>query len=263
MIFSHKRKPLPDGELNPGLPRDRRGYSPLYYLGWSVCNWPQQKFTFFLVRNFQIARAENRLSTTVGDRPRIRFPNFLCFVICNDWSRQAVWASIAQWLEHWSCKPGVVSSILTGGYMFYPSSKHCLKVFRKTTYLLWQPGFSKLFSLHRMQWWRSFALNPPTKTILLFVFFYFFTAVLELRTLHPTVSECHRGPMDKASASYADWLQVVSSNQREWAGDCGFESRRWFVLLHRICLIHHKPRRPCDTSATLKVRVTGILRIWP
>ena len=22
----------PDGELNPGLPRDRRGYSPLYYL---------------------------------------------------------------------------------------------------------------------------------------------------------------------------------------------------------------------------------------
>ena len=26
-------------------------------------------------------------------------------------------ASIAQWLEHWSCKPGVVSSILTGGYI--------------------------------------------------------------------------------------------------------------------------------------------------
>ena len=25
-------------------------------------------------------------------------------------------ASIAQWLEHWSCKPGVVSSILTGGF---------------------------------------------------------------------------------------------------------------------------------------------------
>ncbi len=24
---------LRDGELNPGLPRDRRGYSPLYYLG--------------------------------------------------------------------------------------------------------------------------------------------------------------------------------------------------------------------------------------
>ena len=25
-------------------------------------------------------------------------------------------ASIAQWLEHWSCKRGVVSSILTGGF---------------------------------------------------------------------------------------------------------------------------------------------------
>ena len=24
---------LPDGELNPGLPRDRRGYLPLYYRG--------------------------------------------------------------------------------------------------------------------------------------------------------------------------------------------------------------------------------------
>lgn len=27
-------------------------------------------------------------------------------------------ASIAQWLEHWSSKPGVVSSILTGGKRF-------------------------------------------------------------------------------------------------------------------------------------------------
>ena len=27
-----------------------------------------------------------------------------------------LWASIAQWLEHWSCKPGVASSILAGGY---------------------------------------------------------------------------------------------------------------------------------------------------
>ena len=27
------QKNLPDGELNPGLPRDRRGYSPLYYRG--------------------------------------------------------------------------------------------------------------------------------------------------------------------------------------------------------------------------------------
>ena len=28
------KKKLRDGELNPGLPRDRRGYSPLYYLGY-------------------------------------------------------------------------------------------------------------------------------------------------------------------------------------------------------------------------------------
>ena len=40
-------------------------------------------------------------------------------------------------------------------------------------------------------------------------------------------SVCHRGPMDKASASYVDSLQSVSS-ESELAGDCGFESRRWF-----------------------------------
>ena len=34
MIVKNKViKNLPDGELNPGLPRDRRGYSPLYYRG--------------------------------------------------------------------------------------------------------------------------------------------------------------------------------------------------------------------------------------
>lgn len=31
-------------------------------------------------------------------------------------SHNVISASIAQWLEHWSCKPGVVSSILTGGF---------------------------------------------------------------------------------------------------------------------------------------------------
>ena len=29
---------LPGGESNPGLPRDRRGYSPLYYRGPSLSN---------------------------------------------------------------------------------------------------------------------------------------------------------------------------------------------------------------------------------
>ena len=28
-----EKKVLPGGESNPGLPRDRRGYSPLYYRG--------------------------------------------------------------------------------------------------------------------------------------------------------------------------------------------------------------------------------------
>ena len=32
-VFAQICKNLPDGELNPGLPRDRRGYSPLYYRG--------------------------------------------------------------------------------------------------------------------------------------------------------------------------------------------------------------------------------------
>ena len=31
--WEKKKKTLPDGESNPGLPRDRRGYSPLYYQG--------------------------------------------------------------------------------------------------------------------------------------------------------------------------------------------------------------------------------------
>ena len=38
-------KNLPDGELNPGLPRDRRGYLPLYYRGY-VRAW-----TIFVANN--------------------------------------------------------------------------------------------------------------------------------------------------------------------------------------------------------------------
>ncbi len=32
-VVTSKSWYLPDGELNPGLPRDRRGYWPLYYRG--------------------------------------------------------------------------------------------------------------------------------------------------------------------------------------------------------------------------------------
>ena len=35
-----------------------------------------------------------------------------------------IYASIAQRLEHWSCKPGVVSSILTGGLIFLHGKSH-------------------------------------------------------------------------------------------------------------------------------------------
>ena len=41
------KKSLPDGESNPGLPRDRRGYLPLYYRG------PVHNKTLGLLRNTQ------------------------------------------------------------------------------------------------------------------------------------------------------------------------------------------------------------------
>ena len=42
-------------------------------------------------------------------------------IIFTNFISNIIQASIAQGLEHWSCKPGVVSSILTGGYkiLFY------------------------------------------------------------------------------------------------------------------------------------------------
>ena len=55
----------------------------------------------------------------------------------HDYHKKAVkfvQASIAQWLEHWSCKPGVVSSILTGGLHFY-NSRGRAYVIIKTAFL--------------------------------------------------------------------------------------------------------------------------------
>ena len=37
-------------------------------------------------------------------------------------------ASIAQGLEHWSCKPGVVSSNLTGGYFFFVNKSYLIEM---------------------------------------------------------------------------------------------------------------------------------------
>ena len=38
--ITEKKKELPDRESNPGLPRDRRRYSPLYYRGPVVAQSP-------------------------------------------------------------------------------------------------------------------------------------------------------------------------------------------------------------------------------
>ena len=40
--------------------------------------------------------------------------------------KKIVAASIAQWLEHWSCKPGVGSSILPGGWGQIRASENLL-----------------------------------------------------------------------------------------------------------------------------------------
>ena len=38
-LWTGKDKILPGGESNPGLPRDRRGYSSLYYQGFDRKKW--------------------------------------------------------------------------------------------------------------------------------------------------------------------------------------------------------------------------------
>ncbi len=42
---------LPGGELNPGLPRDRRGYSPLYYRGSDVGTEIKSPCISFTIKN--------------------------------------------------------------------------------------------------------------------------------------------------------------------------------------------------------------------
>ena len=59
------------------------------------------------------------------------------------WAPIFITASIAQWLEHWSCKPGVVSSILTGGSMFYhDNSSACQTLYCTWIELNWNSGKS-------------------------------------------------------------------------------------------------------------------------
>ena len=64
-------KNLPDGELNPGLPRDRRGYSPLYNRGFDeitlnfwmvICGFPESYKKKFLLKNSKIILPDRELN---------------------------------------------------------------------------------------------------------------------------------------------------------------------------------------------------------
>ena len=74
------KKILPGGESNPGLPRDRRRYSPLYYRGWGTF-WEQNSLLDSLLLPTTISRwiyrfssdhrsqaASSLVSTWMGDR---------------------------------------------------------------------------------------------------------------------------------------------------------------------------------------------------
>ena len=55
MVFygkTFKKRNLPDGESNPGLPRDRRGYLPLYYRGW--LDIAQTKIRIFFGESYEL-----------------------------------------------------------------------------------------------------------------------------------------------------------------------------------------------------------------
>ena len=46
VIYEAAKSSLPDGESNPGLPRDRRGYLPLYYRGLTKADAMQHRPDF-------------------------------------------------------------------------------------------------------------------------------------------------------------------------------------------------------------------------
>ena len=58
-----------------------------------------------------IASDNNIMPNVLSKRKEITLHDKYCLIGCS-----LAYASIAQGLEHWSCKPGVVSSILTGGW---------------------------------------------------------------------------------------------------------------------------------------------------
>ena len=72
------------------------------------------------------------LSFLSNCKSNIPLKKFECYICC--WARYAILsdrfseAPIAQWLEHWSRKPGVVSSTLTGG--IFPLFLHKVALLR-------------------------------------------------------------------------------------------------------------------------------------
>ncbi len=57
--LQHEKGKLRDRELNPGLPRDRRRYSPLYYRG-DVCAATRSVYKLMHVRLFSIQFEQTR-----------------------------------------------------------------------------------------------------------------------------------------------------------------------------------------------------------
>ena len=53
------QKVLRDGESNPGLPRDRRGYSPLYYRGDVILLWFLIPEFFSIIIRAKVPRTQN------------------------------------------------------------------------------------------------------------------------------------------------------------------------------------------------------------
>ena len=59
------KKVLRDGESNPGLPRDRRGYSPLYYRGDVHCARHLMYKTSLYIYEMKIPNNTNLIRTLI------------------------------------------------------------------------------------------------------------------------------------------------------------------------------------------------------
>ena len=92
------KKSLPGGESNPGLPRDRRRYSPLYYRGWGTF-WEQNSLLDSLLLPTTISRwiyrfssdhrsqaASGPVSTWMGDGNKFWFIYYITSIALSEFS---------------------------------------------------------------------------------------------------------------------------------------------------------------------------------